>query len=174
MSGHSCIHSRIASAVITAAALIGASCLMPESFASSSTRASRQHSTAKRSVWRAYETLAGRAFGELDVNDIHNSGITDITLAPRDANGRVEYTATFFLVKSIDMLASSHLDGSIVQGGSDCEHRLGLGELHATNPFPATPSPIAGGYLVAPTRAAGGASFDSTGNGELIRQRDRQ
>jgi hypothetical protein len=56
-----------------------------------------------------YETLAGRAFGELDPNDPHNSIITDINLAPKNANGRVEYTATFLLVKPIDMSKSSHL-----------------------------------------------------------------
>jgi len=56
-----------------------------------------------------YETLAGRAFGELDPNDPHNSIITDIKLAPRNAKGRVEYVASFFLVKPIDMSKSSHL-----------------------------------------------------------------
>jgi alpha/beta hydrolase family protein len=56
-----------------------------------------------------YETLAGRAFGELDPNDPHNALITDITLAPRNANGKVEYVASFFLVKPIDMSKSSHL-----------------------------------------------------------------
>ena len=56
-----------------------------------------------------YETLAGRAFGELDPNDPHNAIITDIRLAPRNANGKVEYIATFFLVKPIDMSKSSHL-----------------------------------------------------------------
>ena len=56
-----------------------------------------------------YETLAGRAFGELDPNDPRNSIITDINLAPRNASGRVEYTATFLLVKPIDMSRSSHL-----------------------------------------------------------------
>jgi hypothetical protein len=56
-----------------------------------------------------YETLAGRAFGELDPNDPHNSIITDINLAPRNASGRVEYTAAFLLVKPIDMSRSSHL-----------------------------------------------------------------
>src|SRR3990170_251709 len=57
----------------------------------------------------SYETLAGRAFGELDPDDPHNRLITDIRLAPRNANGRVEYVATFFLVKPIDMTKSSHL-----------------------------------------------------------------
>src|SRR5689334_616798 len=50
-----------------------------------------------------YETLAGRAFGELDPDDPHNSLITDIRLAPRNADGKVEYIASFFLVKPIDM-----------------------------------------------------------------------
>jgi len=56
-----------------------------------------------------YETLAGRAYGELDPNDSHNQVITDIQLAPRNANGMVEYVASFFVVKPIDMLKSSHL-----------------------------------------------------------------
>lgn len=56
-----------------------------------------------------YETLAGRAYGELDPNDPHNAIITDIRLAPRNANGKVEYVASFFLIKPIDMSKSSRL-----------------------------------------------------------------
>lgn len=56
-----------------------------------------------------FETLAGRAFGELDPNDPHNRVITDILLAPRNRNGMVEYVASFFLVKPTDMSKSSHL-----------------------------------------------------------------
>ena len=56
-----------------------------------------------------YETLAGRVFGELDPNDPHNTIINDINLAPLNANGKVQYVATFFLVKPIDMSKSSHL-----------------------------------------------------------------
>ncbi len=56
-----------------------------------------------------YETLAGRAYGELDPNDPRNAVIQDIKLAPRNAKGMVEYTATFQLVKPIDMTKSSHL-----------------------------------------------------------------
>src|SRR6266478_10146570 len=56
-----------------------------------------------------YETLAGRAFGELDPNDPHNAIIQDIKLAPRNARGMVEYMASFQLVKPIDMSKSSHL-----------------------------------------------------------------
>src|SRR5919106_2827215 len=56
-----------------------------------------------------YETIAGRVFGELDPFDPHNTIINDIDLAPRNANGKVEYMATFFLVKPIDMSKSSGL-----------------------------------------------------------------
>jgi hypothetical protein len=56
-----------------------------------------------------YETLVGRAFGELDPNDPKNAVIQDIKLAPRNAKGMVEYTATFQLVKPVDMTKSSHL-----------------------------------------------------------------
>src|SRR5215470_13830082 len=56
-----------------------------------------------------YETLAGRVFGELDPNDPLNAIIQDIALAPRNANGNVEYTATFFIVKPIDLSKASGL-----------------------------------------------------------------
>jgi hypothetical protein len=56
-----------------------------------------------------YETFAGRAFGELDPDDPHNAVITDARLAKRNANGKVEYITTFFLVKPINMSKSSHL-----------------------------------------------------------------
>src|ERR1044072_7880225 len=36
----------------------------------------------------AYETITGRAFGELDPTDEHNTLITDIDLAPKNANGK--------------------------------------------------------------------------------------
>jgi hypothetical protein len=56
-----------------------------------------------------YETLAGKAFGELDPNDPHNAIIQDLKLAPRNARGMVEYTATFQIVKPIDMATASRL-----------------------------------------------------------------
>src|SRR5689334_13442232 len=56
-----------------------------------------------------YETLAGRAIGELDPADPRNAIITDIKLAPRNANGKVEYIVSFYLVKPMDMSKASHL-----------------------------------------------------------------
>ena len=56
-----------------------------------------------------YETITGRAFGELDPNDPHNGEITDLSSAQKNANGKVEYVATFFIVKPVDMSKSSGL-----------------------------------------------------------------
>jgi hypothetical protein len=56
-----------------------------------------------------YEILIGRAYGELDPNDPHNSLITDIGLAPKNDRGKVEYMTTFQIVKPVDMSKASHL-----------------------------------------------------------------
>ncbi len=56
-----------------------------------------------------YETLVGKAYGELDPKDPHNAIIQDIALAPKNAKGMVEYMATFQIVKPIDMAKASHL-----------------------------------------------------------------
>jgi hypothetical protein len=56
-----------------------------------------------------YETLAGMAYGELDPRDKRNAIITDIQLAPKNKNGKVEYSATFYVVKPIDMARASGL-----------------------------------------------------------------
>jgi hypothetical protein len=56
-----------------------------------------------------YEVLSGHAFGELDPKDPLNVIITDIALAPRNARGMVEYSATFKLIKPVDMAKASGL-----------------------------------------------------------------
>src|SRR5262249_12506561 len=48
-----------------------------------------------------YEKLRGTARGELDPNDRRNRVITDIQLAPRNANGMVEYSMDVFILKPI-------------------------------------------------------------------------
>ena len=55
----------------------------------------------------AYEQVRGTASGELDPSSRHNAVITDINLAPRNANGKVAYTATFTLYKPVDMSRAS-------------------------------------------------------------------
>ena len=55
----------------------------------------------------AYEEIRGTAKGELDPLDPQNAVITDIHLAPRNGNGKVEYTTTFTLYRPVDMSRSS-------------------------------------------------------------------
>jgi len=51
----------------------------------------------------AYERLTGTFTGEVDPADSHNTIIQDLALAPRNANGKVEYTTDFVLLKPKDM-----------------------------------------------------------------------
>src|SRR2546422_52797 len=54
-----------------------------------------------------YQLVTGRAFGELDPNDPHNAIMTDIQLATRNANGNVDYVASFRIRKPKDMSMAS-------------------------------------------------------------------
>src|SRR5438477_5129559 len=56
-----------------------------------------------------YETIVGRAFGELDANDPHNQLITDLKLAADPTTHKVNYVASFMLVKPLDMSKASGL-----------------------------------------------------------------
>src|SRR4051794_2498531 len=53
----------------------------------------------QRTTAGASETLSGHFLGELDPKDPHNTIITDIEFAPKNARGMVEYSATFALSK---------------------------------------------------------------------------
>ncbi len=54
-----------------------------------------------------YEILMGHVFGELDPSLRQNAVINDIKLAPRNARGMVEYSATFAIAKPIDTSKAS-------------------------------------------------------------------
>ena len=55
----------------------------------------------------AYERLTGTFKGEVDPKDPKNAIIQDLGLAPVNANGKVEYTADFVLLKPKDMTKAS-------------------------------------------------------------------
>lgn len=66
----------------------------------------------------SHERISGKAYGELDPADPKNAVIADIELAARNARGRVEYVATFSLVKPKDMsMASGVLIYTVVNRG---------------------------------------------------------
>ena len=56
----------------------------------------------------AYEKIVGKAFGELDPKDPKNAVIVDIQLAPKNANGKVEYAFDFYILKPIDLSKGNH------------------------------------------------------------------
>ena len=55
-----------------------------------------------------YEKIVGTATGALDPGDPHNAMITDIQLAPRNANGLVEYSMDFYILKPVDPSKGNH------------------------------------------------------------------
>jgi Alpha/beta hydrolase domain len=50
----------------------------------------------------SFEKIQGRAFGELNPANPLNAVITDITLAPRNARGMVEYTVDFYILRPVN------------------------------------------------------------------------
>src|SRR5882757_3412302 len=54
-----------------------------------------------------YQKLTGHVYGELDPKLPLNAIITDLELAPRNARGLVEYSATFTIIKPADMSKAS-------------------------------------------------------------------
>jgi hypothetical protein len=54
-----------------------------------------------------YEKIAGTVFFELDPADPHNRAIVDLDLAPRNARGRVEFSADLFILAPQDPARAS-------------------------------------------------------------------
>ncbi len=55
-----------------------------------------------------YEKIVGTGFGEVNPNDAKNSVMVDIQLAPRNANGNVEYAFDFYILKPMNLKAGAH------------------------------------------------------------------
>src|SRR6266480_6229570 len=55
-----------------------------------------------------YERISGKAFGEINPNNPQNAVIVDIALAPRNANGNVEYSFDFYILKPINLANGNH------------------------------------------------------------------
>jgi len=55
-----------------------------------------------------YERIIGKGFGEVSPTDRHNDVIVDLGLAPRNANGKVEYSFDFYILKPTDLSKGNH------------------------------------------------------------------
>lgn len=56
----------------------------------------------------AYERIEGTITGEVDPKDPLNSDMVDIGLAPRNADGKVSYSADFQILRPIDLSKGNH------------------------------------------------------------------
>lgn len=89
------------SGTLTRALLLGCAALSCAVPASAKLKRVAIETTEASSV-AGYEIISGRFFGELDPGDVHNRIITDLAAAPRNARGKVEYSATFRLARPLD------------------------------------------------------------------------
>src|ERR1700679_2994057 len=55
-----------------------------------------------------YQKIQGTASGKLDPKDPHNAMITDIALAPVDANGLVDYNMDFYILTPVNQALGNH------------------------------------------------------------------
>jgi hypothetical protein len=55
-----------------------------------------------------YEKITGVAYGEINPDDPKNAVITDIAIAPRNANGNVEYSHNFYILRPVDLSKGNH------------------------------------------------------------------
>ena len=57
----------------------------------------------------AYQKIIGTATGVVDPNDnVHNGNIVDLKLAPRNAQGMVEYSMDFYILTPVDQTKGNH------------------------------------------------------------------
>ncbi|HLG97274.1 MAG TPA: alpha/beta hydrolase domain-containing protein [Bryobacteraceae bacterium] len=101
-----------------------------------------------------YQKIVGRAFGQVDPNDPRNAVITDIGLAPVNANGMVEYSMDIYLLLPVD---SSKGNGKLFYEINNRGSKLAL-----SGTFGSINSSSSGGND--PTKAA------DAGNGYLMRE----
>ena len=83
-----------------------------------------------------YEKIAGTIFFEIDPANPHNKAIADIDLAPRNARGRVEFSADLFILTPQDPARAS---GSVL---FEVSNRGGKGLLTTFNRATASTDPM--------------------------------
>jgi hypothetical protein len=106
---HACCRSRIG--VALAAALLTAAPLDIHAEVVRLEIVSRQPANDGRPIGTIgpFEVLRGKIYGEIDPADPHNAIIQDLTLAPRNERGKVEYAATFALAKPVDVAKAARV-----------------------------------------------------------------
>ena len=83
----------------------------------------------------AYEKLTGKVYFAIDPNNPHNKVIADLDKAPKNAQGKVEFTADVFILRPKD---PSHSNGALL---FDIPNRGGKGVLSTFNRAKGSPDP---------------------------------
>ena len=79
-----------------------------------------------------YELLEGHFRGALDPTDKHNAGVNDIALAPRNAAGKVEYSATFAIARPVGVM-SGVLVYDVPNRGRGAAQAIGDGHVNVVS-----------------------------------------
>ena len=96
-----------------------------------------------------YELLEGHFTGALDPRGAHNTLINDIKLAPRNAAGKVEYSATFAIARPTDMAkASGVLVYDVPNRGRGAAQALGDGHVNVVSGWQGDIEPAAGRHTI--------------------------
>jgi len=79
----------------------------------------------------AYERLTGTAYFEVDPQDPHNALVFDLDKAPRNARGRVEFSADAVILKPVDLAKSS---GTLFFEVNNRGNKISFGRMQDTAP----------------------------------------
>jgi len=94
-----------------------------------------------------YERIVGRFHGELDPDDPLNAVIVDLDRAPRNARGRVEYSADFDILKPVD---AARGNGTLLYDVNDRGRRRALHQFNSApeSEDPKTATDAGNGFLL--------------------------
>jgi hypothetical protein len=85
-------------------------------------------------VTGAYEKLIGKAYGEVNPEAKHNKTIVNVSKAPKNERGRVEYSMDVFILKPLDMKRGNQtLFYDVVNRGNQAL-RVNFGAERSNNP----------------------------------------
>jgi len=95
----------------------------------------------------AYEKVVGRFHGELDPAEPLNAIIVDLDKAPRNARGRVEYAADFYILRPVDLAKGN---GALLYDVNNRGNKRALIQFNSApaSNDPATPAQAGNGFLM--------------------------
>ena len=98
----------------------------------------------------AYERLTGAAYFEVDPQDPRNALVFDLDKAPRNARGRVEFSAEAVILKPVDLAKAS---GTLFFEVNNRGNKISFGRMQDTGPSanvnaPVTAQDFGNGFLM--------------------------